>query len=137
VAHGVIDTRARGEDDLPMEERRASGRQFTCIPAYFESRRDPQDLALIRDVSPTGARLYTRIRLAVDEELSLHLCLGQEDDPPRVAKGKVVRVDRRDPALSDVWSFDIGVVFEAPITEYTSEIEDLCARQEAAGVLKR
>jgi len=46
-------------------------------------------------------------------------------------------VERRDPTQSDVWAFEIGVVFSAPITAYESEIEELCKRQEAAGILKR
>jgi hypothetical protein len=120
-----------------MDERRAFTRQLTCIPAYFESRRDPKDLALIRDVSISGARLFTRLKLAVDDPVSLHLCLGQEADPPRKANGRVVRVDQRDPALSDVWGWEIGVEFDVAITPYADEIEDLCKRQEAAGVLKR
>jgi hypothetical protein len=120
-----------------MEERRAFSRQLTCIPAYFESRRDPQDLALIRDVSTSGARLYTRLRLELEEMLVLHLCLGQESDPARTVNGRVVRVDRRDPALSDVWAWEVGVEFDVAITRYADEIEDLCKRQENAGVLKR
>jgi hypothetical protein len=120
-----------------MEERRAFERQLTCIPAYFESRRDPQDLALIRDISTSGARLYTRLRLAVDDMVSLHLCLGAESDPPRKANGRVVRVDRRDPSLADVWGWEIGVEFDLAISPYADEIEALCKRQETVGVLKR
>jgi hypothetical protein len=120
-----------------MAERRASSRQLTCIPAHFESRQDPQDLALIRDVSTTGARLYTRAKVDIDETVTLHLYLGLESDEPRKASGRVVRVDRRDPALADVWGWEIGVEFEAAITPYEKEIEALCRRQEAAGVLKR
>jgi hypothetical protein len=120
-----------------MDERRASARQLTCIPAHFESRTDPQDLALIRDVSTLGARLYTRSKLDIDETVTLHLYLGLETDEPRMASGRVVRVDRRDLALADVWGWEIGVEFDRAITPYEKEIEALCSRQEAAGVLKR
>lgn len=120
-----------------MEERRTNSRQLTCIPAYFESKRDSQDLALIRDVSVTGARLYTRVKLEPNEAVTLHLYLGPESSPPRKTEGSVVRVERRDPAQSDVWTFEVGVVFASPITAYESEIEELCKRQEAAGILKR
>ena len=120
-----------------MEERRTNSRQLTCIPAYFESKRDSQDLALIRDVSVRGARLYTRVRLEPEEPVTLQLYLGPESSPPRKSEGKVVRVERRDPAQSDVWAFEVGVVFAEPITAYEAEINELCKRQEAAGILKR
>jgi hypothetical protein len=120
-----------------MDERRSFSRQFTCIPAQFESGSDPQDLALIRDVSTSGARLYTRAKLDIDETVTLHLYLGLESDEPRKASGRVVRVDRRDMALADVWGWEIGVKFEVALTPYEKEIEALCRRQEAAGVLKR
>jgi len=120
-----------------MDERRQHSRQITCIPAYFESRRDAQDLALIRDASVSGARLYARTRLNLEEPVTLHLYLGKESDPPRKIPGKVVRVERRDLAHSDVWTWEIGVTFSTEISEYEREIEDLCRRQEVAGVLKR
>ncbi|HVU00128.1 MAG TPA: PilZ domain-containing protein [Polyangiaceae bacterium] len=120
-----------------MEERRSFARQLTCIPAYFESEADPQDVALIRDVSTSGARLFTRAKLDLDETLTLHLYLGAETDEPRKTSGRIVRVERRDPDLADVWPWEIGVEFDVAITPYQKEIEELCARQLAAGVLKR
>jgi hypothetical protein len=120
-----------------MEERRNNSRQLTCIPAYFESKRDSQDLALIRDVSVTGARLFTRVKLEPEEAVTLHLYLGAESSPPRKSEGKVVRVERRDPAQADVWAFEVGVLFAEPISAYQAEIDELCKRQEAAGILKR
>ncbi len=120
-----------------MEDRRAHSRQLTCIPAYFESRADSQDLALIRDVSVTGAKLYTRVRLEPNHAVTLHLYLSGESAPPKQAAGKVVRVDRREAALADIWVWELGVEFETPIVEYETEIAALCARQEAAGILRR
>lgn len=120
-----------------MDDRRSFSRQLTCIPAHFESRSDPEDLALIRDVSTSGARLYTRAKLELGETVTLHLYLGLPSDDARKASGRVVRVDRRDAALADVWGWEIGVEFDVAITAYEKEIEELCRRQEAAGVLKR
>jgi len=119
-----------------MEDRRSFSRQLTCIPAYFESKADPQDLALIRDVSTSGARLLTRGKLELDETVTLHLYLTETDEP-RKASGRVVRVDRRDLNVADVWGWEIGVEFDIAITPYEKEIEELCRRQEEAGVLKR
>ena len=79
----------------------------------------------------------TRAKLEHDEPVKLHLYLGLESDEPRLATGRVVRVERRDSALADMWSWEIGVEFDVAITPYENEIEELCKRQEAAGVLKR
>jgi len=120
-----------------MEDRRSHSRQLTCIPAHFESKNDSQDLALIRDVSVSGARLFTRLKVDAGLPVQLHLYLGTEADAPRPVAGRIVRVDRRDPALADLWGWDVGVEFDAPITEYAEEIEQLCQRQQAVGILKR
>src|SRR6185436_16916929 len=90
---GFVDRSRRPEDHSRMDERRSFTRQLTCIPAYFESKADPQDLALIRDVSTSGARLLTRAKLELDESVTLHLYLGGEGDEPRKASGRIVRVD--------------------------------------------
>jgi hypothetical protein len=120
-----------------MEERRSSDRQLSCIPASFESKDDREDLALIRDVSDKGARIYTRTELAIGERVTLHLYLGGHSSASRAASGRVVRVDRREPPRSDVWRWELGVEFDAPITDLEPEIEELSRQQEAAGVLKR
>jgi hypothetical protein len=127
----------RAEDHVRMEERRLHRRQLTCIPAYFEARSESQDVALIRDASVTGAKLYTRVKVDLDQAVTLHLYLGGESATPRQATGRVVRVERRDPDQSDVWRWEVGVEFDEPITPYEDEIEELCRRQEAAGILKR
>jgi hypothetical protein len=118
------------------DERRTQPRQLTCIPAYVESRDDGEHLALIHDASPDGALLFTRTKLEMEQAVQLSLYLLPQHEPPRPATGKVVRVRRRDPDRSDVWLWEIGIKFDAPITEYVSEIEDLCRRQRAVGVLK-
>jgi hypothetical protein len=120
-----------------MVERRTHSRQLTCIPAYFETKSDSQDLALIRDVSVSGARLYARVKLDADQPVTLHLYLGKESEPPRQVSGRAVRIDRRESSLADVWGWEIGVEFDEPISQYATEIEELCRRQEAVGVLKR
>lgn len=119
-----------------MEERRSSDRHLSCIPASFESQEDSQDLALIRDVSTKGARIFTRTELALGDRVTLHLYLGKQAESPRSASGRIVRADRREPELSEVWRWELGVEFDVPITEYEKEIEDLTKRQQAAGVLK-
>jgi hypothetical protein len=119
-----------------VEERRTHSRLLACIPAYLESTRDPQDLALIRDVSVRGARLFTRTSLPNGMPVHLQLYIGGEAEAPKHANGHVVRADRRDVALSDVWSWEVGVEFDSPIEGYEHEIEELSKRQEEIGILK-
>jgi hypothetical protein len=122
-----------------MDERRAVSRQLSCIPAYVEAK-DTQDegphLALIHDVSPAGALLFTRSELDMGEAVTLTLYLTPDQHPPRVAAGKIVRVIRRPIERSDVWQWEVGVEFDESIEQYASEIEELTRRQRQAGVLK-
>jgi hypothetical protein len=66
----------------------------------------------------------------------LQLYIGGDAVAPKQASGHVVRADRRDIALSDVWSWEVGVEFDAPIEDYEDEIEALSRRQEEIGILK-
>jgi hypothetical protein len=124
-------------DDHRRMERRSSFRQLTCIPAAFDSERSSRDLALICDASITGARLYTQGELELQEPVTLELFLGPASAEPRKVEGKVVRVERRAATVSEVWPWEVAVEFDEPITAYQKEIEDLCRRQEASGILKR
>jgi hypothetical protein len=119
-----------------MDERRNASRQLSCIPAHIGSKEDTPHLALIHDVSSTGALLFTRAQLEVDEEVTLSLYLSPDSAPPREASGKVVRVGRRALDRADIWQWEVGVEFHEPIDEYQSEIEDLTERQRKAGVIR-
>jgi len=119
-----------------VEERRVAARRIACIPAYLESSNDPQDLALIRDVSARGARLFTRAKLPHGLAVHLLLYVRGEGEAPVPANGRVVRADRRDIELSDVWPWEIGVEFDAPLEETDGEIEALSQRQQALGIIK-
>ena len=119
-----------------MEDRRTTSRRIACIPAYLETMKDEPDLALIRDVSTTGARLLTRTMLPVGLEVRLELYVRGDSGPPSIAAGRVVRSDRRDLALSDVWPWEIGVEFETPFEDPDREIEALSERQLAMGIIK-
>jgi len=68
--------------------------------------------------------------------VTLELYLGGDTAPPKRAGGRVVRTDRRAPEVSDVWSWEVGVVFDAPIEGYEREIEEISRRQEALGIAK-
>jgi hypothetical protein len=115
-------------------ERRSHARQLSCIPASFS--RNGEEIAFIRDVSVSGARLYVRTKLEVGDTVTLNLYLGLSDDA-RPATGRVVRVDAGQAADSDVWVWEVGVEFDPPITAYAAEIEELARRQLEVGTLRR
>jgi hypothetical protein len=120
-----------------MQDRRSHPRQLTCVPASLESRWSAQDLALIRDASVSGARLFTELRLEPNEEVLLNLFLERDSETPRQARARVVRCEPTDPARADVWTWQIAVEFLESIKGYEKELEELCRRQEQAGMLKR
>ncbi len=117
------------------DERRRDPRNFSCIPAYVESKDEMQHLALIRDVSPGGARLFLRNKLPVDEVVHLSLYLSGDDDKPRPASGIVIRCEPRQ-GPRDVWQFEVAIEFDTPIDDYADEIAELTRRQEDMGLFK-
>jgi hypothetical protein len=126
----------RDHEAIMEDERRTQPRQLTCIPAYVGAEEQEEHLALIHDARPEGALLFTRTKLELEQRVQLSLYLLPQHEPPRPAVGRVVRVRRREPDRSDVWLWEIGIQFDSPITDYSAEIEDLCRRQRAVGVLK-
>jgi hypothetical protein len=121
---------------VSVEERRTSSRLIACIPAYLDSIQDEHDLALIRDVSTSGARLLTRTKLPVGLSVHLELYVRGDAATPSEVSGHVVRSDRRDIALSDVWPWEVAIEFEVPLEDAHHEIEELSERQLAMGIIK-
>ena len=119
-----------------MEERRSHIRQLTCIPANLGKAQEADQVALIRDASISGARLFARSEMAIDEPVTLNLYITDDPKVSRPVRGRVVRVERRAREVADVWSWDVGVEFDEPITDYADEIEALCERQRDSGLLK-
>lgn len=119
-----------------VEDRRTASRLIACIPAYLDSIHDEHDLALIRDVSTTGARIFTRTKLPIGLSVRLELYVRGDAGTPSEVNGHVVRADRRDIAVSDVWPWEIAVEFEAPLKDSDREIEALSERQLAMGIIK-
>jgi hypothetical protein len=117
-------------------DRRAHTRQLSCIPASFGGPESADGVAFIRDVSVTGARLYTRTKLELGAPVVLNLYLA-DSGGPRQTTGRVVRVEQGDPERFEFWSWEIGVQFDEPITAYEKEIEELSRRQQESGILRR
>lgn len=130
----------RGEADEAPEsqgdERRGSPRHLACFPAHIVRPSGSTRMALIRDLSVSGALLLTRSRLEVGEEIRLSLYLSDNSDDPRPADARVLRTEPRTGERAEVWHHTVAVQFIEPLSDLEAEIEDLAARQAELGVPK-
>jgi serine/threonine protein kinase len=95
-------------------ERRLDSRVPSSIPAGINRRRDLEHAALIYNASRRGALLATRHACQPGQPLVLTLQVAGGFDG-QVISGRVVRVTPR--AAGSLWKFDVGVHFEAPLSD--------------------
>jgi hypothetical protein len=115
-------------------ERRSERRHFACFPAHIQKPSGSTRMALIHDLSVTGALLLTRSPLEVGEEVRLSLYLKEDTADARAAVAKVLRVEPRDADHSEVWHHSVAVQFAEPLGDCAAEIADIAAHQAALGV---
>ena len=118
-----------------FSERRSEERLLSCIPVSLEVP-DSTDLALIRDISRSGALLLTRTSFEIGEPLSLRLHLVEASEGVPV-QSRVVRVEPHSSQPNDLWHYEVGVQFEEPLDEYAEEIRVLGERQARLGLFRR
>jgi hypothetical protein len=123
-------------DDDPKNphERREDPRHFACFPAHIQRPGGSIRMALIRDLSVTGALLLTRERPEVGDDLRLSLYLTDHMDDARAAQGKVVRVETRTADRAEVWHHSVAVQFDEPLYDCEAEIRALEAHQAKLGL---
>lgn len=111
-------------------DRRREPRVLTCYPIHYEksSSNGSARIALIHDLSITGALLLTRGKVEPGEHVKLHLDVFGEPEKVSVAAGHVLRCDRRDPEVSDMWGFSVGVQFERAMPELEASIQELAKK---------
>ena len=117
----MADESADGSDG---SERRAAPRVLTCYPFHVQrgerGHSSAEEIALIRDLSPTGALLFITTELAVGARVQLHLDFVE---PKRILEGRVVRRDVRPPESSQVWPYRAAVHFVEPCEDLAAQIE--------------
>jgi hypothetical protein len=105
-------------------ERRGAPRVLTCYPFHVQRGEQGQtkaeEIALIRDLSPSGALLFVETDLAVGARVQLHLDFVE---PRRIVEGRVVRRDVRPPGASEVWPYRAAVQFVEPCEDLAPQIE--------------
>lgn len=116
------------DDEATESDRRAHDREVVCIPAYAHTIDSPERVALIRDISLSGALFLSPT--SYDEgsriELVLHLT-GDPEGPAHEVTCDVVRVEERDPEQAGLWPFAVAVHFDVELDELAEDIERLSA----------
>jgi len=115
-------------------DRRVDERHFACFPAHIQRSGGSTRMALIRDLSVSGALLFTRSRLSVGDELQLSLYLREDVTEVRPVAARVLRVEPLTADRAEVWHFRAAVQFDEPLGECEEEIKDIASRQAALGL---
>ena len=95
------------------DDRRVDARELTCYPFYVQTGdtgdTGAMDIAIIRDLSPSGAYLFVGVDLSVGTRVKLHLDFAE---PPKIVEGRVVRAERTPEESSELWPFGAAVRFD-------------------------
>jgi hypothetical protein len=92
---------------------------------------------MIADLSTGGASLYSRKPdYQAGDALRLELYIAIDSQTPRIAHGKVVRVEPLPIDRASLWTHQVAVQFDAPIAIAPDEVRALEERQAKFG-LKR
>jgi serine/threonine-protein kinase len=91
-------------------ERRSDVRRPSSVPAGINGARDLKHVALIQNISRTGALLCTRLSCVVGSELTLNLHATERDSGQSV-RARVVRVEPLSQEQTRLWRYDVGVEF--------------------------
>ena len=120
-----------GEDRLPSspDDRRRAARNVVCVPARVHPKEGGEKLALIEDISVSGARLLTRSEPVVGELLRLSLYFSGAQHDPRDVLARVVRFDPC-PDTGTIWHCRVAVAFDEALDDCEQELQAL-AQQEA------
>lgn len=106
------------------DDRRRAARNVVCVPARVHADEGTEKLALIEDISVTGARLLTRSEPDVGELLRLSLYFHGTSEQPRIVMAKVVRFLPCDDA-GLIWRCRVAVAFDESLDDCAAEIEAL------------
>ena len=121
---------------MTPSERRIGGRHFACFPAHVDQPHGERGLAMINDLSVSGAQLVVRADLKVGDRVSLQLYVtGDPDDShTRATRARIVRCEPLDAAARGAWTHRVAVQFDEPLKDFEAEIKALEERQLQLGL---
>src|ERR1039458_6909530 len=95
-------------------ERRSETRREVEVAAMLERSDGQQRLSLVRDISPTGARLLVASsKVSVGDAVRLSLFFGGSRAPDAVTSARLLRVSAADDA--GIWKSEIAVSFDTEV----------------------
>ncbi|HEY1957305.1 MAG TPA: PilZ domain-containing protein [Polyangiaceae bacterium] len=119
----------------PSSDRRRAVRHIACFPSLIELPHDAEKVtAMIVDLAETGSRLLLRNPgLSIGDELRLELHVLLDGGAPRIATGRVVRVEGLPDDRVSLWTHEVGVDFHERLALGAAELEALQKRQAPFG----
>lgn len=122
-------------DQPTASDRRAHARCLVCAPVGVHAQSSKQHKAVLRDISVAGASFLTRVELAMGEAVRLTIEFSREPGGKSCeTESTVVRVEALEAERADVWSHQVAVSFDQPLTGYEAEIGELAERLVRAGL---
>ncbi|MCK6588973.1 MAG: PilZ domain-containing protein [Polyangiaceae bacterium] len=115
------------EDKAKPSDRRADIRHQAVFPAEIETEGET-NIAVIRDLSVSGAQLLTRSKFKVGDAVKLSLYILDEKNP-RVVTGKIMRSSWRGSDYSDLWPNSVGIKFDEMLVDCEEEVKAVAEQQ--------
>ena len=120
-------------DNAPPSERRRAPREIACFPAYVEHEASEKDTALIADIATGGTLLLVRGPcLQAGEAVKLELFINVEAKGSHRAAGRVLRIEPLPTERASLWTHQVAVEFDSPISLGADEqraIREQCERR--------
>ena len=115
------------DDKAKPSDRRADIRHQAVFPAEIETE-GTTNIAVIRDLSVSGAQLLTRSKFKVGDAVKLSLYI-LDDKTPRVVTGKIMRSSWRGSDYSDLWPNSVGIKFDEMLVDCEEEVKAVAEQQ--------
>jgi hypothetical protein len=115
------------DDKAKPSDRRADIRHQAVFPAEIETE-GTTNIAVIRDLSVSGAQLLTRSKFKVGDVVKLSLYI-LDDKNPRVVTGKIMRSSWRGSDYSDLWPNSVGIKFDEMLVDCEEEVKAVAEQQ--------
>ncbi len=132
---GQVMSDAKQDSEAPVSEngfveRRTDVRHCAHLPSQIERADGSSRMAMVADISVSGALILTRAKLDPGEaiQLSLHTYVGDHEDTHQVA-ARVVRADRLPADLAHLWAYTAAIQFDVQLTHLKSAIEEIARAQ--------
>ena len=120
---------AESKSESQDSDRRADPRHIACVLAHVERDAGATRSAVIRDISVSGALLFTRAHLEAGERVKLSLYLDGDGGSAVNVDAEVLRAGPRPRNMSDVWPYSAAVKFDQGLDHLEKKLALIAAQQ--------